>query len=196
MSETEPYNTPLRKPVAWWQFGLIGVMFLMFVMFAAGLGRDGKFLPSPLIGKAAYNFDIPKLGSDERIKLSDYRGKIVVMNFWASWCVSCREEHHVLLKVSKKMAGLQNVQFLGINHKDTADNAEGFLKKMGRFPYPSGVDGQGRLALEFGVYGMPETYFINGDGIIVGKHIGPLTEESLIAKISKAAEYKSAEGQP
>ena len=182
-------NEPRVKKIAWWQFGLLGVMFLMFVMFAAGLGRDGKLLPSPLIGKPAYAFDIPKLSSDERIKLTDYRGKVVVMNFWASWCVSCREEHHVLINTAKKLADVSNVQFLGINHKDTAQNAEAFFEKMGRFPYPSGVDGQGRLALGFGVYGMPETFFISPDGIIVAKHIGPLSEDALISKIERAAKY-------
>ena len=114
------------------------------------------------------------------------------MNFWASWCVSCRDEHPVLTGDEvKKMAALPNVQFLGINHKDTAANATGFLQKMGTFPYPSGVDGDGRLALEFGVYGMPETFFINQEGVIAAKHIGALNLDILMEKIKVAAQYKA-----
>lgn len=193
MSEPETARPEARpKSIAWWQFGLIGLMFMMFVMFAAGLGRDSKILPSPLIGKPAFAFDIAKLGSDERLRLADFRGKVVVMNFWASWCLSCKDEHHVLLKVADRLKSAAGVQFIGINHKDTAANAEAFLKKMGRFPYPSGVDPQGRLGLEFGVYGMPETFFITADGVIADKHIGALTEKVLVEKIARASGYKKA----
>lgn len=172
------------KTIRWWHFGLIFVMILMFAMFAAGLGRDSKLIPSPLIGKPAYAFDIRKLGTDEeRIKLADYKGKVVVMNFWASWCVSCRDEHAVLLAAAEKYGSDGKVQFIGINHKDNDKAADDFLKRMGRFPYPSGVDPQGRLALEFGVYGMPETFFINEDGVIAAKHIGPLTSEKFEQKM-------------
>lgn len=180
-SETAP------KTIRWWHFALIFVMILMFAMFAAGLGRDTKILPSPLIGKPAFAFDIRKLGTeDERVKLADYQGKIVVMNFWASWCVSCREEHEVLLEAAKKYGGDGKVQFIGINHKDNDKAAADFLSRMGQFPYPSGTDPQGRLALEFGVYGMPETFFIDEKGVIAGKHIGPLTM-AIVDKKMKAA---------
>lgn len=185
MSETRPLTDGEPKFIRWWHFALIGLMILMFTLFAAGLGRDTKFIPSPLIGKPAYKFDIPKFGSqtNERIKLADYQGKVVVMNFWASWCVSCRDEHHVLLAAAKAYAGNNSVQFLGINHKDNSKAADKFLNRMGRFPYPSGIDGQGRLALEFGVYGMPETFFINKNGVVAAKHIGPLTMKQFEAKM-------------
>jgi cytochrome c biogenesis protein CcmG/thiol:disulfide interchange protein DsbE len=176
------------KTIRWWHFALIFVMILLFAMFAAGLGRDTKIIPSPLIGKPAYAFNIRKLSTtDETIKLSDYKGKIVVMNFWASWCVSCRDEHEVLLWAAKKYGADGKVQFIGINHKDNDKAAEDFLSRMGRFPYPSGVDPQGRLALEFGVYGMPETFFITEKGVIAAKQIGPLTVKNFEAKM-KAVE--------
>ena len=190
MTKMTPVNSRSRS-VSWWQFALLGTLALMFLLFAMGLGRDTKFLPSPLIGKPAFAFDVRKLGSEERIKLTDFKGKIVVMNFWASWCLSCQDEHHVLLDAAKKHAGSGKVQFLGINHKDTDAAADAFLQRMGRFPYPSGVDPQGRLALEFGVYGMPETFFINEDGIIVAKHIGPLTAAIFQAKMEDVAKFKN-----
>ena len=184
---TEPSSYPPRpQPIRWWQFALIGVLVLLFILFAAGLGRDTKFIPSPLIGKPAFSFDIRKLGSEERVKLSDFQGKVVVMNFWASWCLSCKDEHHVLLAAAQRYARDPRVQFLGINHKDTDSAADVFLQKMGRFPYPSGTDPQGRLALEFGVYGMPETFFIDAKGIIAAKHIGPLTPEIFATKMALA----------
>ena len=169
--------------IKWWHFALVGVMMFMFILFAAGLGRDTKFIPSPLIGKPAYAFDLRKLGSQERIKLDEFAGKIVVMNFWASWCVSCKDEHHVLLEAAKEYG--DKVQFVGINFKDTDEAANRFLERMGRFPYPSGVDPQGRLGLEFGVYGMPETFFISPKGVIGAKQIGPLTKEIFEAKIKQ-----------
>jgi len=179
MTTTQP------RTIHWWQFMLVGILMFMFILFAAGLGRDTKLLPSPLIGKPAFAFDIRKLGSKERIKLDDFKGKVLIMNYWASWCASCRDEHHVLLGGAKAYANNKSIQFLGINHKDTDEAADSFLERMGRFPYPSGVDAQGRLALEFGVYGMPETFFISKSGIVGAKHIGPLTAEILNAKIKQ-----------
>ena len=179
-------NQP-QKFVPWWQFALIGVMVLMFILFAAGLGRDTKFIPSPLIGKPAFNFDLKQLGAENQIKLSDYKGKIVILNFWASWCVTCREEHHVLLSAAKALQPTGKVQFIGVNSKDTDKAAFGFMDKRGHFPYPSVIDRQGRMALEYGVYGMPETFFINKEGVIAAKHIGALTP-SIVAEKLKITE--------
>lgn len=178
----EVQNQP-QKTVPWWHFALIGVLILMFILFASGLGRDTKFIPSPLIGKPAFNFDLKQLGADKQIKLSDYKGKIVILNFWASWCVTCREEHHVLLSGAKALQPTGKVQFIGVNSKDTDKAAFGFMDKRGHFPYPSVIDRQGRMALEYGVYGMPETFFINKDGVIAAKHIGALTPTILAEKL-------------
>ncbi|GJL99719.1 MAG: membrane protein [Methyloligella sp.] len=183
---TKAQKAETQKTVAWWQFALIGVMIMMFILFAAGLGRDSKFIPSPLIGKPAYDFNLKQLGAEKQIKLSDYKGKIVVLNFWASWCVTCREEHHVLLESSKAVQPSGKVQFIGVNSKDTDKAAFGFMDKRGHFPYPSVIDRQGRLALEYGVYGMPETFFINKNGVIAAKHIGALTHKILADKLKQA----------
>lgn len=172
-----------QKTVPWWQFSLIAVLTLMFILFASGLGRDTKFIPSPLIGKTAFNFDLKQLGAEKQIKLSDYKGKIVILNFWASWCVTCREEHHVLLSSAKALQPTGKVQFIGVNSKDTDKAAFGFMDKRGHFPYPSVIDRQGRMALEYGVYGMPETFFINKEGVIAAKHIGALTPAILADKL-------------
>lgn len=172
-----------RQYIRWWQFALIGILIAMFFLFAMGLGRDAKFLPSPLIGKQASDFNLVKLGSDERLKLSDLRGRGVVLNFWASWCVTCLDEHHVLVDVGSQYKDSDKISFIGVNHKDRAERAEAFMKKNGRFPYPSVVDGLGRLGLEYGVYGMPETFFIDKDGILVAKHIGAISKKTLLEKI-------------
>ncbi|MBO6549263.1 MAG: redoxin family protein [Rhizobiales bacterium] len=184
---TEPQKiAEPQKVIRWWHFALIGVMIMMFILFAAGLGRDTKFIPSPLVGKPAFDFDLKQLGKESNIKLSDYKGKIVILNFWASWCVTCREEHHVLLEAANALQPKGTVQFLGVNSKDTDKGAFGFMDKRGHFPYPSVIDRQGRMALEYGVYGMPETFFINKDGVIAAKHIGALTHKILADKLKQA----------
>lgn len=169
--------------ISWWQIALIAILIALFVLFAMGLGRDSKILPSPLIGKPAYNFDLKKLGSDERLRLSQLKGRGVVLNFWASWCVTCLDEHHVLVNVGRQFKGSDKISFIGVNHKDTQQNAAAFMQRNGVFPYPSVVDRQGRLGLEYGVYGMPETFFINKEGIVVAKHIGAINKKTLLEKI-------------
>lgn len=178
-------TTAPQKSVPWWQFALIGVMILMFILFAAGLGRDTKFIPSPLIGKPAFDFNLKQLGAEKQIKLSDYKGKIVVLNFWASWCVTCREEHHVLIESANALKASGKVQFIGVNSKDTDKAAIGFMDQRGHFPYPSVIDRQGRMGLEYGVYGMPETFFVNKNGVIAAKHVGALTPKIFAAKLQK-----------
>ena len=102
-------SVPEQKAYRWWHFALIGGLVTMFILFAAGLGRDTKFIPSPLIGKAAYEFNLDRLDGSGKLALSELKGKGVVLNFWASWCVSCRDEHHVLLETANKfIRGLTN----------------------------------------------------------------------------------------
>jgi len=156
-------------------------VFLLLVGFlAVGLRRDPREVPSPLIGKAAPPFDLPLLGQpDKRFVPGEMRGKVWLLNVWASWCVSCREEHPVLVDLSKKAV----LPILGLNYKDQNDDAQRWLKQFGN-PYQlSVVDADGRIGIDYGVYGVPETYLIDGEGIIRYKQIGPLTQAILEQKV-------------
>jgi cytochrome c biogenesis protein CcmG/thiol:disulfide interchange protein DsbE len=156
-------------------------VFLLLVGFlAVGLNRDPREVPSPLIGKAAPPFDLPLLGQpDKRFVPGEMRGKVWLLNVWASWCVSCREEHPVLVDLSKKAV----LPILGLNYKDQNDDAQRWLKQFGN-PYQlSVVDADGRIGIDYGVYGVPETYLIDGEGVIRYKQIGPLTQAILEQKV-------------
>ena len=156
-------------------------VFLLLVGFlAVGLNRDPREVPSPLIGKAAPAFDLPLLGQpDKRFVPADMRGKVWLLNVWASWCVSCRDEHPVLVELSKKAV----LPILGLNYKDRNDDAQRWLKQFGN-PYQlSVVDADGRIGIDYGVYGVPETYLIDGEGVIRYKQIGPLTPAILEQKV-------------
>lgn len=157
------------------------VVFLLLVGFlAVGLNRDPREVPSPLVGKAAPAFDLPLLGQpDKRFVPAEMRGKVWLLNVWASWCVSCRDEHPVLVELSKKAV----LPILGLNYKDQNDAAQRWLKQFGN-PYQlSVVDADGRIGIDYGVYGVPETYLIDGEGVIRYKQIGPLTPAILEQKV-------------
>jgi cytochrome c biogenesis protein CcmG/thiol:disulfide interchange protein DsbE len=157
------------------------VVFVILIGFlAVGLKRDPREVPSPLVGKSAPAFELPLLATpDKRFSPADMKGKVWLLNVWASWCVSCREEHPVLIEFRK-----QNVlPVLGLNYKDRDDEAKRWLKQFGD-PYQlSVVDADGRIGIDYGVYGVPETYLIDGDGVIRYKQIGPLTRAILDEKV-------------
>ncbi len=158
----------------------LAVFLLIAGFLAVGLKLDPREVPSPLIGKPAPAFELPVLEQpDKRFMPADMRGKVWLLNVWASWCVSCREEHPVLVDFAKK--GLLPV--LGLNYKDRTEDAQRWLKQFGN-PYQlSAVDADGRIGIDYGVYGVPETYLIDGEGVIRFKQIGPLTQAVLDEKV-------------
>ena len=156
-------------------------IFIAVVGFLyVGLGRDPREVPSPLIGKPAPAFELPVLTQpDKRFAPADMKGKIWLLNVWASWCVSCRDEHPVLVE----FAGKHIIPVLGLNYKDKDDQAKAWLKQFGN-PYDlSVIDADGRIGIDYGVYGVPETYLIDGNGVIRYKQIGPLTPAILEQKV-------------
>jgi cytochrome c biogenesis protein CcmG, thiol:disulfide interchange protein DsbE len=161
--------------------GVIIVAVIVFVLFA-GLGKDPQHIDSPLIGKPAPPFALKAVGSGETIDLDSLRGKPVVLNFWATWCGPCYEEHPTLVANARV---LPNVQFVGVVFNDTEDKIMRFLAQRGT-AYPTLLDGNGKTAIAYGVGGVPETYFINPAGTIVAKFEGPLTTEALQANLEKA----------
>jgi cytochrome c biogenesis protein CcmG, thiol:disulfide interchange protein DsbE len=160
------------------------VPLVAFVALAAilaiALNRDPHEVPSPLIGKPAPAFALPRLDDPgTTIALADLRGKVWMLNVWASWCGPCREEHPVLVEFAKK--GL--VPIYGLNYKDQRDQATAWLSRGGD-PYQASLfDGEGRVGIDFGVYGVPETFIIDKNGTIRMKHVGPLTPEVIATEI-------------
>jgi cytochrome c biogenesis protein CcmG/thiol:disulfide interchange protein DsbE len=156
-------------------------VFLALVMLLAiGLTLNPREVPSPLIDRPAPAFELPQLHAPERMfSPLSMKGQVWILNVWASWCVACREEHPVLVDLAK--SGV--VPILGLNYKDRRDDALGWLKRFGD-PYRiSLVDLDGKVGIDYGVYGVPETYVIDKQGVIRYKRIGPVTPEILQMKI-------------
>ena len=158
----------------------LAAFLALAVVLAVGLKRDPREVPSPLIGKPAPKFALPRLDDPTKtIRLEDMRGKVWILNVWASWCVACRIEHPLLMEFAKK--GL--VPIYGLDYKDERADATAWLARHGN-PYDASlVDADGRVGIDFGVYGVPETFVIDRDGVIRLKHIGPLTPDVLATKI-------------
>lgn len=156
-------------------------IFAVLVGFLAiGLAHDPREVPSPLINKPAPSFQLSQLHDPTKnFSAQEMRGKVWLLNVWASWCVSCREEHPVLLELSRSEA----LPVYGLNYKDKRNDALSWLNEF-RDPYVlSATDTEGRVGIDYGVYGVPETYLIDRDGIIRFKQIGPVTREVLQNKI-------------
>lgn len=158
------------------------VLFLALVAFLAiGLGRDPREVPSPLINKPAPSFRLVELKDPSRSFSSDeLRGKVWMLNVWASWCVACRDEHPMLLELARRNA----IPIYGLNYKDKPTDAVSWLNELGD-PYVLSVsDLDGRVGIDYGVYGAPETFLIDRDGVIRLKHIGPITPDVWNNKIA------------
>ena len=154
---------------------LVGILFL-------GLGKDPAAIRSPLIGKPAPAFALREAGTGRTVDLAQFRGKPVVLNFWATWCGPCWEEHPVLVANARMLE--PNVQFLGVVFQDTEDKILGFLRERGS-AYPTVVDEAGKTAIAYGVGGVPETYFLDANGTIVAKFSGPMSSDILQSHLQK-----------
>jgi cytochrome c biogenesis protein CcmG/thiol:disulfide interchange protein DsbE len=156
-------------------------IFLTLVVFlGAGLSLDPKEVPSPLIGKPAPAFALTLLDNPEKtIRREDMLGKVWMLNVWASWCVACREEHPLLVAFSRKKL----LPVYGLNYKDERMAGMKWLSSFGN-PYDASLfDHDGRVGIDYGVYGVPETFIIDREGVVRCKQIGPVTEEVLRTKI-------------
>ena len=146
------------------------------IFFAVGLTRDPREVPSPFIDKPAPQFKLQQLHEADRIFTpEDMKGKVWLLNVWASWCVSCRVEHPLLVEMSRQ----QLVPIVGLDYKDRREDGVAWLAKFGN-PYTlSAWDNEGRVGIDYGVYGVPETFVIDKSGVIRHKQIGPITPEAL-----------------
>ena len=161
--------------------GLVIVAAIVIVLFA-GLGKDPQHIDSPLIGRDAPRFTLKAVGTGEMIDIQSLRGKPVILNFWATWCGPCYEEHPTLVANARV---LPNVQFVGVVFNDDEDKIMRFLAERGT-AYPTLLDANGKTAIAYGIGGVPETFFINPAGKIVAKFEGPLSTEALQANLAKA----------
>lgn len=157
--------------------GAVALCGALVVVLYAGFGRDPHAVPFLLAGKPAPAFSLRTLDGSQTVSLEQFRGRPVVINFWASWCGPCRYEHGDIISASREFGS--QAQFLGIVFEDTDDNAREFLQELGPTPFPQLVDAKSRTSVDYGVSGVPETYVITADGIIQDKIVGPITREKL-----------------
>jgi cytochrome c biogenesis protein CcmG/thiol:disulfide interchange protein DsbE len=157
------------------------LLFVVLVGFlAVGLNRDPHEVPSPLINKPAPAFEIAQLEqSNKTFSPASMKGQVWILNVWASWCVACREEHPVLVELAKS----QVAPVIGLDYKDKREDALAMLARQGNPYVLSAYDANGRVGIDYGVYGVPETYVIDRAGVIRFKHIGPITSQILNQKI-------------
>jgi cytochrome c biogenesis protein CcmG/thiol:disulfide interchange protein DsbE len=160
---------------------VLGAFVALVAVLAVGLRLNPREVPSPLIGKPAPPFELPLLDEpDKRFSQKEMLGKVWIMNVWASWCPPCLVEHPVVTRIAR--SGLAPV--VGLNYKDKRDEALPWLKRNGD-PYQLIVfDANGRIGIDYGVYGVPETYVIDRQGIIRYKHVGPLTADVVQKKLA------------
>ncbi|WP_421693261.1 DsbE family thiol:disulfide interchange protein [Aestuariivirga sp.] len=159
------------------------------LMFWRGLSGNPSEIPSALIGKPVPDFDLHAVDGLDMPGFADEdlrKGKVTVVNVWASWCAPCRIEHPLLQELAKRT----DIQLFGMNYKDEPENAVRFLNTLGQPFAAVGMDRDGRTAVDWGVYGVPETFIVDGQGMIRHKHIGPLTPEAIAGEM--AAEIEKA----
>ncbi len=162
------------------RFWPLAVFVALVGFLYAGLYRDPREVPSPLIGKPAPQFQLPTVDNPAKTVTRDAMlGHVYLVNVWASWCVSCREEHPLLVEFARQ----HPVEILGLDYKDTRPEAMAWLGQFGN-PYQSALfDADGRVGIDFGVYGVPETFVVDKKGVIRYKQIGPFTPEALNNKL-------------
>ena len=160
------------------------VLVGLIAVFAMSMNRDPSFIPSVLINKPAPEFAlaaVPELGVPG-FDTASLKGEVTVVNVFASWCIPCRDEHPVLTKLKTDTG----VRLFGINQKDAPANAKSFLTELGN-PYDAvGGDANGRVSIDWGVYGVPETFIVDKNGVVVMKHVGPLSTQALESEIKPA----------
>lgn len=164
------------------------IFALLAVFFYIGLGRNPGDIPSPLIGKPAPPFSLPSVQDpNKQVSTADYQGHPYVVNVWATWCAGCRDEHETLLTISQT----NTVPLIGIDWKDDRDLAQRWLTQLGNPYHAVAFDPEGRVAIDWGVYGAPETFLVDANGSIAYKHVGPMTPDiwktKFLPRISQGA---------
>lgn len=176
-------------------WGVVGLTAILAVVMASRFGSDPGLAESPLLGHPAPDVTLDRLIGEGRIDLSDYRGQTVVVNFFASWCLECRTEHQALVAASDSFAD-KDVRFVGIAFEDDPSDALSYLEDAGMSPHTEYlVDTDSRAAISFGVFGVPETFFIDPRGTVVGRIVGPTTALTLGSSIDSIGRGESPGNQ-
>lgn len=193
MSGQERLEKPPAKRNSLFVFLPLAVFIGLAAIFAFQLasGRDESVIPSALIGKPAPTLSLPAINGLRKngqpvagLDPASFKGEVTLLNVFGSWCVPCRVEHPLLMQLAQD----KRFRLAGLNYKDKTENALGFLNDLGN-PYAMvGADTNGRAAIEWGVYGVPETFLVGRDGIVAYKHVGPLTEASIRDDLMPAIE--------
>ena len=152
----------------------LGIFMALVALLAAGLRLNPRLVPSPLVGKPLPEFSLGQLREPGRpLTHDDLTGKVSLLNAWATWCVECRREHPLLLDIARR----GNIPVYGLNYKDRRPDALQWLQRLGDPYVASGFDADGRVGIDLGVYGLPETFLVDARGMIVHKHVGPINRE-------------------
>ena len=159
---------------------VIGIAALVVVLVLA-FRRDPHDLRTGTVGKPAAAFTLQKLDGSGAFTVTPGDGKVVVVNFWASWCIPCKQENPSLVRVYERYRA-SGVAFIGVLYQDSRDSGLSYVRDNG-ITWPTGSDDDGHVAFAYGVFGIPETYFIGADGVIAGRHIGPIDEATLVNAI-------------
>ncbi len=159
------------------RFAIPLVVFVLVAGFLyRGLALDPREVPSPLIGKPAPAFSLPTLANpDEQFSPDQMKGKVWLLNIWGTWCASCRIEHPLLVELARR----EQVDIVGLNYKDDTAQAKVWLRDLGDPYVITAVDESGRIGIDWGFYGAPETFVVDADGVVRHKHVGPVTPQAL-----------------
>ncbi len=183
MAETKSSSGGVRG----WQIALLIGIFGLIVLFYKGLWGNPSYIPPVLIGTPAPAITAPDLYQPKEVSLSQFRGKVVVLNFWASWCQECKLEHQTLLELKDRFSKNPNFVMLGVNYQDKEDLAQQYLKEHGN-NFDHIRDAKGRISIDYGVYGVPETFVIDQNGVIRHKQIGPIIGETYTYLVEQVIE--------
>jgi cytochrome c biogenesis protein CcmG/thiol:disulfide interchange protein DsbE len=166
-----------------WKRSLIGLGIAVPIVLLLGYGltKDPRYIASPLPGKPAPDFELPMLDAGDSIRLSEMRGSVVLVNFWASWCIPCRQEHPVLVEAAETYTP-KGVRFIAIAYNDAPEDSRRWLQEWGQ-AFPSLMDQGARTAIDYGISGVPETFILDKQGVVAYKKIGPITSTELKTKL-------------
>jgi cytochrome c biogenesis protein CcmG/thiol:disulfide interchange protein DsbE len=161
--------------------GTLLAIVALVVTLTLAFRRDPHDIRTGTVGKPAPAFTLSRLDGGAPLSLSQYAGRAVVLNFWASWCIPCKQENPALVRAYERYR-TSDVVIIGILYQDSTDSGRAYVRDLGVL-WPTVADEDGRVSLSYGVFGIPETYFIGADGVIAGRHIGPIDEQTLTTGI-------------
>ena len=167
----------------WLRLSIVVVIAALVAVLVLAFRRAPPDIRTGTVGKPAAAFTLQKLDDTGTLTVTPGDGKVVVVNFWASWCIPCKQENPALVRVYERYRG-SDVVFVGVLYQDSLDSGRNYVRDNG-VTWPTVNDEDGRVAFAYGVFGIPETYFIAPDGIIAGRHIGPIDETTLVNGIER-----------